>query len=213
MRFANRLLFSYQVEASNITGLFNTGVDNSGNVLGNDQIDNHYSLVTNPAYTIAAVGNAIAVNSSFGYPLTSPWVGDNSTSEWLIPQTNTQGAGFFDYHTTFNLIGSNPNSAQIIGQWSTDNPGIDILLNGQSLNIQNNNQFTSWTPFTINKDFVSGVNTLDFIVRNDGGPTGLRVEMSSAVPEAGEWAMMLLGLPLLGWVVRRKQAAMQIVTA
>jgi hypothetical protein len=42
--------------------------------------------------------------------------------------------------------------------------------------------------------------------------------ITSAVPEAGEWAMMLLGLPLLGlpllgWVVRRKQAAMQIVTA
>ncbi|WP_347988927.1 hypothetical protein [Methylomonas sp. AM2-LC] len=35
----------------------------------------------------------------------------------------------------------------------------------------------------------------------------------SAVPEAGEWAMMLLGLPLLGWVVRRKQSAMQIATA
>ncbi len=35
----------------------------------------------------------------------------------------------------------------------------------------------------------------------------------TAVPEAGEWAMMLLGLPLLGWVVRRKQTAMQIASA
>jgi len=35
----------------------------------------------------------------------------------------------------------------------------------------------------------------------------------SAVPEAGEWAMMLLGLPLVGWVVRRKQAAMHIAIA
>jgi len=32
----------------------------------------------------------------------------------------------------------------------------------------------------------------------------------TAVPETGEWAMMLLGLPLLGWVVRRKQSEMQI---
>lgn len=28
----------------------------------------------------------------------------------------------------------------------------------------------------------------------------------SAVPEAGEWAMMLLGLPMVGWMIRRKQA-------
>jgi len=47
---------------------------------------------------------------------------------------------------------------------------------------------------------------------NTGIPVGT-LAITSAVPEAGEWAMMLLGLPLLGWVVRRKQAAMQIVTA
>ncbi|WP_347986993.1 FxDxF family PEP-CTERM protein [Methylomonas sp. AM2-LC] len=29
----------------------------------------------------------------------------------------------------------------------------------------------------------------------------------SAVPEAEEWAMMLLGLPLMGWVARRRQLA------
>ena len=29
----------------------------------------------------------------------------------------------------------------------------------------------------------------------------------SAVPESEEWAMMMLGLPLLGWVARRKQSA------
>ena len=28
----------------------------------------------------------------------------------------------------------------------------------------------------------------------------------SAVPEAEEWAMMLLGLPMVGWMIRRKQA-------
>jgi len=35
----------------------------------------------------------------------------------------------------------------------------------------------------------------------------------SAVPEAGEWAMMLLGLPLVGWVVRRKQYFLSTVVA
>jgi hypothetical protein len=37
--------------------------------------------------------------------------------------------------------------------------------------------------------------------------------ITSAVPESQEWAMMLLGLPVIGWVVRRKQSAMQKVSA
>jgi hypothetical protein len=50
---------------------------------------------------------------------------------------------------------------------------------------------------------------------NDNAPGGnaiyqANLTFTSAVPEAGEWAMMLLGLPLLGWVVRRKQSEMQI---
>ncbi|WP_347986688.1 hypothetical protein [Methylomonas sp. AM2-LC] len=33
----------------------------------------------------------------------------------------------------------------------------------------------------------------------------------SSVPEAGEWAMMLLGLPFLGWVIRRKQLSTSLI--
>ncbi|WP_347987308.1 FxDxF family PEP-CTERM protein [Methylomonas sp. AM2-LC] len=34
----------------------------------------------------------------------------------------------------------------------------------------------------------------------------LTLTPAAAVPEAGEWAMMLLGLPMVGWMIRRKQA-------
>ncbi|WP_347990355.1 hypothetical protein [Methylomonas sp. AM2-LC] len=53
--------------------------------------------------------------------------------------------------------------------------------------------------------------TIDPYVSNDWiGYNHLNI---SAIPEADEWAMVLLGMPLLGWVVRRKQSAMQIATA
>jgi hypothetical protein len=38
--------------------------------------------------------------------------------------------GAYDYRTTFNLAGFNPSTASITGQWSTDNEGVEILING-----------------------------------------------------------------------------------
>jgi hypothetical protein len=70
--------------------------------------------------------------------------------------------------------------------WATDNPGLDILLNGISTGITSVG-FTSFTSFSIpqGSPFQSGLNTLDFLVRNDGGPTGLRVEMTGQASPAG----------------------------
>ena len=61
---------------------------------------------------------------------------------------------------------------------------MDILINGQSTGYTTPNATFTFNPFSINGGFVAGVNTLDFVVFNEGGPMGLRVEMSgTAVPE------------------------------
>jgi hypothetical protein len=70
---------------------------------------------------------------------------------------------------------------------------------------------TSWTQQTVDLgQFSAGSHLLSFSSTYAGGADTTafidNVKLTSAVPEAGEWAMMLLGLPLLGWVVRRKQA-------
>lgn len=75
------------------------------------------------------------------------------------------------------------------------NNGVDILLNGASLGL-NVGGFNAFSPnFTIASGFVAGVNTLDFVVRNDPGsgdnPIGLRVEVSgtadaASVPEPSD---------------------------
>ena len=56
--------------------------------------------------------------------------------------------------------------------------------------------FGALTPFTISSGFVAGVNTLDFIVPNVGGPSGLQVQISgtaTAVPEPSGFQSALAG--------------------
>ena len=164
-------------------GLFNTGVDDSQMALSDNDVDPHYELIDPSLIT----GDAIVATSMGGFPI-PPWVDDSHLSGWITPSASTNGPGDFDgspsyvYRTTFELNGVNTDNLAIDGQWSTDNAGQDILLNGTSLGFANTAQFGSFTPFTLDFGFVDGMNTLDFVINNGAnqdnpdGPTGLRVE-------------------------------------
>ena len=105
--------------------IFNTGVDNNGALLPLGSVDPHYTLVSsaepdNPgpnAYTAS---------------LADTWLPDGPNSRWItpLPATKLMGVGDYDYRTTFDLTGLNPASVQLQGQWTTDNAGQAILLNG-----------------------------------------------------------------------------------
>lgn len=104
---------------------------------------------------------------------------------WLLANLRRKAvsAGSYVYRTTFDLRGFSPATAQIAGQWSSDNQAVAILLNGVDIGDGANldaEPFHYWTPFGVSAGFVAGVNTLDFVVDNEGGPTALRVEMSGA---------------------------------
>ena len=203
-------------QASTIV-LFNTGVDSSGNPLANGAAETHYSLVSVPGLPLQAI------TSVGGFPI-GPWLGDDSLSTWIGPNTTqaTGPGGFYDYQTTFNLAGLSPTTASIFGQWSSDNEGVRILINGTDILNGNNPYGTSgsysfehWQSFSVNSGFLAGLNTLDFIVTNgngaddQSGPTGLRVEMAgiaSAVPEASTWAMMILGFLGIGFMAYRRKS-------
>jgi hypothetical protein len=192
--------------AAPIQGLFNTGVDDLGVVLPINSVDPHYSLTGPSSISTAYV---LARNPS--------WFTPPAGSAWIEPTGGNANAplGEYTYTLTFNLTGLNASTATISGAWSTDNTGV-ILLNGSTTGISNPSalSFSSLNNFQINSGFVSGTNTLEFIVTNTPNtghqnPTGLLVTnlegVASAVPIPS--AFWLLGSGLLGMLgigVRRK---------
>ena len=202
--FVAAILPTMAAIAAPIPTLFDTGVDAAGNPLPNGSLDTHYTLTTVPSGTAQ-----LAVHTSAGgYPV-GPWIGDDSLSAWIGPKNDPQldgPVGYYDYETTFTLNGFDPATVSITGQWSADNEGINILINGVATGQTTNGgetAFNGFTPFTISSGFVPGVNTIDFIVNNDGGPTGLRVEMTGAaslasiIPEPSSLAAFATGLVAL----------------
>jgi hypothetical protein len=180
------LLTSSQVFSAVIPGLFNTGVDNSGQELSPGSSDTHYNLAgpLSAAYVIQK------------YP---GWAHAPAGSLWIGPLSGltTAPVGDYSYKLPFDLTGFDPDTASITGNWATDNIA-EILLNGNSTGIVNNfsgtssETFITLHDFTINSGFVPGENTLEFVVTNlpssinSLNPTGLLVtnlsSQVSAVP-------------------------------
>jgi len=156
---------------SNVTDLFDTGIDNSGNILGDGVADPHYSLISFPIGTVSP-----AVTTPPGFPF-GAWINNTATSKWISPNSSQANGpvGSYIYETIFTLPASF-STASITGQWATDNEGVNILLNGNPIGITNNSQF-DFVSFTISNSsyFKAGINTLDFVVNNGGRPTGLQV--------------------------------------
>ena len=111
-----------------ITTLHNTGVDSGTDVVlgvNNAVTDNNYSVVS-PS---AATPTPVVKLSSGGFPI-PPYIGDNSLSAWIAPDTNSfHELGLYVWTTTFDLTGVNLNTASIFGRWASDNAGV-MKLNG-----------------------------------------------------------------------------------
>jgi hypothetical protein len=166
--------------------VFNTGVTSVGVLAPDGSIDTHYTLVSSADPTAPGPATYVANSTEFPIP---PWMGNGPNSKWLTPSSNAAAnlaQGTFVYQTTFDLTGFDSATAQLTGQWSTDNFGY-VLLNGATVGFSNTS-YAVFTPIAIYSGFVSGVNTLQFAVDNFPNypsPTGLRVELSgTALPVA-----------------------------
>jgi hypothetical protein len=164
-------------------------VDDDGVTLFDDDLDLHYRIIVN------ADGDSdeAIVQDSFGFPIISgPWIANSETSLWIGPRfvTDQASGGDYTYRLEFDLSNFDPSQTVLLGQWTSDNAGLDIVLNGNSTGNTTTGNFGQLFDFKLTGGFVSGVNTLDFVLNNadpNGGYTGLRVENlragSVAVPD------------------------------
>ncbi len=160
---------------NSIPGIFNTGVDDFGAALPDSAIDPHYVLVVNPH---SGSQDAIVQDAA---TLPGAWLANSAGSRWIGPEANTAGigaVGVYRYRLTFDLTGFDPSTAEILGAWTCDNPGLQVYLNGQPTGITNAGNFGALNTFAINSGFLAGQNTLDFEVENlpPADYTGLRVD-------------------------------------
>lgn len=201
-------LFSQQTVVT-----FNSGVDNSGNLLPDGAVDPHFSLISYPGQVGSTPASAFALAG-----ITHTYITTGTQSRWISWDPNWIDAtpsGVWIYRTTFDLTGFQPETAQLIGQFVSDNDGT-LFINGVNTGIINTAADT-FTPFNITSGFVDGINTVDFRVINDPflgfNPSALRADLSvtAAIPEPSS---LLLGAGVIvagmTWYVRSRRKQRQL---
>ena len=171
------------VSVQGITGLYNTGVNDSGSPIAYGTADSHYSLISAP------VGSTSSNNA---LELSYAWVRNDADSSW-IGSAGLEPTGVYKYQTAFTLqAGADPRSVHIDFDIATDNYLRDILVNGVSTGISSNLQYRSLTHLElngVNAAFQTGANTITFVIDNrdtvtpvpgSAGPTGLRIDNMNA---------------------------------
>ena len=151
-----------------ITGLFNTGESNARTALGSGTADGHYTELS------GSWGNRVAQDPN--------WVAADVDSAWIGTASASGAVGTATFRTTFTMqAGADPKTAVINMDVGADNWLLDIKVNGVSTGLHgiNANEFTQLRHYVLdagNAQFQSGANTIEFVVKNDGGPAGLRVD-------------------------------------
>ncbi len=184
--------------------VFGTGVDASGQLLADGATDPHYILAASDDLSYPGP-DAIVVNEAWPIAPAGPWVANGPDSRWIAPQPDQSGAvgnaqGNYTFQTTFNLTGHDHTKVSLVGSWSVDNLGLDILVNGVSTGITSPG-FTGYTPINITSGLVAGVNTLDFLMNNAGtapSPMGLRVNLRALLDIAPAEPAVTLQVGLSG---------------
>lgn len=167
-----------------IADLYNTGVNDSRQLLGDNTPDPHYQLAMFPVQ-----GTALpAVTTPNGALAAINWLPNTATARWIGPNApSSQGpVGNYAYRTYFTLP-PNFSSASVSGQLSADDRVVDIRINGVTAAIPI--PLSSWTSvsrFVISSGFMPGKNYIDFVLQNIGGPTGIVVDgiAGSYIPAA-----------------------------
>lgn len=161
-----------------IPGLYNTGVNDLGNVIADDAVDSHWQLVASA--DSAWDGPEVYKSSIHG----DEWTNNGNVSAWVTPRYPgaVVAKGAYRYQVTFDLTGRDPATASVSGRFCVDSALTDIVLNGVSVDHAAGG-WRVYTNFTLppGSPFVDGVNTLVFAVNNgDGSASGFRAEVAGS---------------------------------
>lgn len=151
-----------------INYLFNTGQ------IKERERDPHYTIFTNDS----------ALNLTYLIGWHHPWLENNNSSKWIAPVTTfnpTRGdssfSGQYGVQTSFYILGD-PSNISLSVHVFVDDRLLDIVLNDVPL-VLSSTAGQAWdTPFLLTGGFVTGSNTLKFIISNDQGISGFRCEFS-----------------------------------
>lgn len=167
-----------------IPGVFGTGLSATGALLNDGDVDPHYTMTVSPDASFPGP-DAIVLNNA--WPIVAgTWALNGPNSRWIGPMASQavgNEVGDYTYRTTFDLTGYDLSQVTLVGAWTSDNNGLDIVVNEVSTGIANLTGFGSLAPFTIPTELLrAGPNTIDFAMNNAGdaaNPTGLRVDLKA----------------------------------
>jgi len=185
------LFASMMASAAPIAGLYNTGAGLTG---GDSDLN---WQVVEPSQNASVLNDIVIPDVWLDNNLDSRWIWQNADST-PIGETLTFRISF-TIDSEYDLA-----TAWINGRWATDNFGLAIIVNGVDTGLENTTQFTDWTDFVLNSGFQYGLNTIDFVVEDQGGSAGFRAEFTGSnieltpepepVPEPATWLLMAAGL-------------------
>ena len=183
--------------------LFNTGYDTNG------VLDPALAGFADPHYTVVQsadinnLGPIAIVWNMAAYPLAAfngAFANADGVSQWIGTQGNSYVSpdGQYIYRTTFLLDSVDLGQPiTISGTWWENNSGVGILLNGQptdNTGVHNNAQAPN--AFIITNGFQPGLNTLDFVIDQDGS-NGNYQESAVRVEIRGLGQALPAGVPVI----------------
>jgi hypothetical protein len=151
--------------------IYNTGVDEDGLPLPGGSIDPHYFVGSN---SFSRATNAAYVLQTNSAAFATSWINRNlPESRWIgiHPAQPAQSSNIFGFKTQFDLTGYNWQKVSLTGRYQVDGPTTAVLLNGANIAYAlisgaQQSYSTGFVTRTITNGFVSGINTLEFVLTN-----------------------------------------------